>query len=90
MLLGKILKDDIENTFPDLKENIIKLQEDIVSKNKQAQEDINKSLTEIIKKAVKMGYPNEEKVEIKAQTNFKLESQIKNNTELLYSDNELD
>ncbi len=90
LLLGKILKDDIENTFPELKENIIKLQEDIVSKNKQAQEDINKSLTEIIKKAVKMGYPNEEKVEIKAQTNFKLESQIKNNTELLYSDNELD
>lgn len=90
LLLGKILKDDIENTFPELKENIIKMQEDIVSKNKQAQEDINKSLTEIIKKAVKMGYPNEEKVEIKVQTNFKLESQIKNNTELLYSDNELD
>ena len=90
LLLGKILKDDIDNTFPALKEKILQLQKDIASKNRRAQEDINKSLTGIIKKAVKMGYPNEEKVKIKAKTNFEIESQIKNNTELLYSDNESD
>lgn len=65
LLLGKILKDDIENTFPELKENIIKLQEDIVSKNKQAQEDINKSLTEIIKKLLKWDILMKKKLKLK-------------------------
>ncbi|MBR3162147.1 MAG: AAA family ATPase [Bacilli bacterium] len=88
-LLNRLFKDDIEKTFPELKDKIKALHNDIAQKNDIAQEDVNKSLTEIIQKAVKIGYPNEKKIKLQASTNLKLENQIKSNTDLQYLDNEL-
>ena len=88
-LLNRLFKDDIEKTFPELKDKIKALHNDISQKNDSTQEDVNKSLTEIIQKAVKIGYPNEKNIKLQASTNLKLENQIKSNTDLQYLDNEL-
>ena len=88
-LLNRLFKDDIEKTFPELKDKIKALHTDIAQKNDSTQEDVNKTLTEIIQKAVKIGYPNEKNIKLQASTKLKLENQIKSNTDLQYLDNEL-
>lgn len=88
-LLNRLFKDDIEKSFPELKDKIKALHNDIAQKNDSAQEDVNKNLTEIIQKAVKIGYPNEKNIKLQTHTNLKLENQIKSNTDLQYLDNEL-
>ena len=87
-LLSKLFEEDIDSVFPELKGQIENLQNYVCNRNVDAQEQINEKLSEILKKAIKFGYPNEEKIELKANSNIQLENQIKRDTDLSYLDNE--
>lgn len=89
-LLTKLFEEDIDNSFPEMKEQIKELQNYVIDKNGAAENKINESLSSILKSAVKFGYPNEERIELKAHSNIQLENQIKKNTDLSYLDNESD
>lgn len=87
-LLTKLFEEDIDSVFPELKGQIENLQNYVCNRNVDVQEQINESLSEILKKTIKFGYPNEEKIELKANSNIQLENQIKRDTDLSYLDNE--
>lgn len=89
-LLTKLFEEDIDSSFPDMKDQIENLQKYINDNNKIAENKVNESLSSILKNAIKLGYPNEEKIELKAQSNIQLENQIKRNTDLSYLDNDAD
>lgn len=87
-LLSKLFDEDIDSAFSDMKSQIEKLQEYVIEGNESAQNIVDESLSEILKKSIRFGYPNEKKIELKAHSNIQLENQIKKNTDLRYLDND--
>jgi hypothetical protein len=85
-ILSRLFKTDIEEMYPEIRDETQKLRNLIEKNNENMEEQSNKLLADIIQKSLDFGYPNAEEMQFKAITEITLENQIKSHTDLAYID----
>ena len=88
-LLKSLFNNEFEKKAKEVQEEVENLKKTLRKKGKDSEIEINKILNNIIEKTVEFGYPNIEELKLKIKTKMDLEEQIKNNTDLIYIDNEM-
>lgn len=75
-----------QEDLPDsLNEDIKNLREIASNANKNLQKETEGILNKLVKNAVVFGYPNEEELHLKVTTNLSIDEQLKNKTQLSYT-----
>lgn len=84
-LISSYFSLDIEKLDPKITSEVQQLRNSIEEANKKVQKESNYLLSTIINKAIGFGYPNAEELQLGVHTKLQIDNQIKDQTELTYS-----
>jgi predicted ATP-dependent endonuclease of OLD family len=83
-ILSRLFKTDVDDMYLEVQDETIEFRNIIDKLSEAVEEETNKSLSNIMQKALNFGYPSVEEMQFKAITKISLDEQIKNNTDLAY------
>jgi len=83
-ILSRLFKTDVDDMYLEVQDETIEFRNIIDKLSEAVEDETNKSLSNIMQKALNFGYPSVEEMQFKAITKISLDEQIKNNTDLAY------